>query len=103
MLFLCTGNSARSILAEYLLRAMDPRFAVWSAGSEPRGTVHPMALQVLREVYGHRHRGRAQQALGGAAGADFVITLCDGAREICPVWPRAGRSSPTGGMTDWWR
>lgn len=89
ILFLCTGNSARSILAEYLLRAMDPRFAVYSAGAQPTGKVHPMALSVLREAYGVDARGARSKSLRELDGIDFdvVITVCDHARDSCPVPP----------------
>lgn len=90
ILFLCTGNSARSILAEYLLRRLDRRrFETYSAGSQPRGEVNPLALHVLRDVY----RIDASDARSKSWGAlrdtefDFVITVCDDARESCPFWP----------------
>jgi protein-tyrosine-phosphatase len=93
VLFLCTGNSARSILAEYLLRRRDPaRFATYSAGSQPRGKVHPLALAVLAENYGldaSAARSKSWQELA-ATDLDLVITVCDEARESCPLWPRAG-------------
>jgi protein-tyrosine-phosphatase len=92
VLFLCTGNSARSILAEYLLRRIDPsRFTTYSAGTHPRGQVHPLALQVLAERYGvdaSAARSKSWQELAGAA-LDLVITVCDDARESCPLWPGA--------------
>jgi arsenate reductase (thioredoxin) len=89
VLFLCTGNSARSILAEYLLRSMDPRFDTYSAGSHPKGEVHPLALQVLREVYGIKAsdaRSKSWEKLRDVA-FDHVITVCDNARQSCPIWP----------------
>ena len=90
VLFLCTGNSARSIIAEYLLRKTDPRrFAAYSAGSNPRGEVHPLALRLLREVYkvdaGDARSKSWEEYLG--VHFDFVITVCDTARESCPYWP----------------
>jgi len=89
VLFLCTGNSARSILAEYLLGNMDPRFETWSAGSHPKGEVHPLALQVLREVYkidADDARSKSWEELRDVD-FDHVITVCDNARQSCPIWP----------------
>ncbi|MFL6291469.1 MAG: arsenate reductase ArsC, partial [Thermoanaerobaculia bacterium] len=89
VLFLCTGNSARSILAEYLLRRFDPRFETYSAGSHPRGEVHPLALRVLREVYGidaGDARSKSWEELRDV-GFDHVITVCANARQSCPIWP----------------
>ena len=89
VLFLCTGNSARSILAEYLLRHLDARFETFSAGSHPRGEVHPLALRVLRETYGidaGDARSKSWEELRGID-FDYVVTVCDNARESCPVWP----------------
>ena len=90
VLFLCTGNSARSILAEYLLRKTDRRrFEAFSAGSHPRGAVHPLALRLLQEV----HKIDASDARSKSweeyrdVHFDFVITVCDNARESCPYWP----------------
>ena len=90
ILFLCTGNSARSILAEYILRKIDSaRFEVASAGSHPRGTVNPLAIEVLQRDYKldtAGARSKSWEEFDGTA-FDFVITLCDDARETCPVWP----------------
>ena len=89
VLFLCTGNSARSILAEYLLRRLDPHFETYSAGSHPKGEVHPLALQVLRETYGidaSEARSKSWEELRDV-GFDHVITVCDNARQSCPIWP----------------
>ncbi len=91
VLFLCTGNSARSILAEFILRKLaGDRFEVWSAGSQPRGTVHPLALRVLSETLRIDPTGARSKSLAELAGIDFdfVITLCDHAQETCPVWPQ---------------
>jgi len=90
VLFLCTGNSARSIFGEYLLRRIgEGRFETYSAGTEPTGHVNPFALTVLRELY----HISALDALSKSCDElndvefDFVITVCDNARENCPVWP----------------
>src|ERR1043165_9326809 len=90
ILFLCTGNYARSILAEYLIRrtARD-KFESYSAGSFPTGKVNPFALRVLRELY-HIDASEAQSKSWEVfrnVEFDLVITVCDNARETCPVWP----------------
>lgn len=93
VLFVCTGNSARSIIAEGLLNEMGGgRFRAWSAGSHPKGTVHPMALAVLAEhripTDGFRSKGWEEFAQPNAPQMDFVFTVCDqAADEVCPVWP----------------
>ena len=88
-LFLCTGNSARSILGEYLLRQLGgPRFEVFSAGSFPTGKVNPLAVQVLQDVYdidASEARSKSWEEFKDVA-FDFVVTVCDNARESCPVW-----------------
>lgn len=89
VLFLCTGNSARSQIAEALLAAKAPeRFIAASAGSRPAPQVNPLALAVLQEV-GIRWEGRKPQSVEGLEGQpwDFVITVCDRAQESCPVFP----------------
>lgn len=90
LLVLCTGNSARSILAEYILRAKGKgRFTVVSAGARPAGRVHPVALRVLRERYGldaSEARSKSWDEFRDRP-FHFVITVCDNAREACPVWP----------------
>lgn len=90
VLILCTGNSARSILGEYLLRAKGGgRFEVHSAGSHPTGRVNPLAVRVLREKYGldaSTARSKSWDEFKDVR-FDFVITVCDNAREACPVWP----------------
>jgi len=89
-LFLCTGNSARSIFGEYLLRRLGgSRFQVFSAGSFPTGIVNPLAVQVLKDVYNidaSEARSKSWEEFEGVE-FDFVVTVCDNARESCPVWP----------------
>jgi arsenate reductase len=93
ILFLCTGNSARSILAEALLnRSGQGKFKAYSAGSQPKGEVHPYALDLLRrmhfDVSGLRSKSWTEFAQPGAPKLDFVFTVCDNAaNESCPLWP----------------
>ncbi len=93
VLFLCTGNSARSILAEAILnKEKRGRFRTFSAGSFPKGAVHPAALSLLRELNlpteGLRSKSWDEFAAEGAPHLDFIFTVCDDAAgETCPVWP----------------
>lgn len=90
VLILCTSNSARSIIGEYLLRAKGGgRFEVFSAGARPAGRVNPLALWVLREHHGIDASGARSKSWDEYKDVtfDFVITVCDNARETCPVWP----------------
>ena len=90
VLFLCTGNSARSIFGEYLLkRAGGDRFEVYSAGSFPTGKVNPFAIQVLKEIYHIDASGARSKSWEEFEDLEFdlVITVCDNARESCPIWP----------------
>ena len=93
VLFLCTGNSARSILAEALIDHWSKgRFKGYSAGSFPRGAVHPLALETLEKLHlrtsGLHSKSWNEFARPGAPVMDFVFTVCDqAADEVCPVWP----------------
>jgi arsenate reductase len=93
VLFLCTGNSARSILGEAILGKIGGgKFAAYSAGSQPKGAVHPQAIALLQRL-GYptaslRSKNWDEFAVPGAPPLDFVFTVCDNAaNEVCPVWP----------------
>ncbi|MGE4334783.1 MAG: arsenate reductase ArsC [Pigmentiphaga sp.] len=93
VLLICTGNSARSILAEAMLKELGKgRFNAYSAGSHPKGQVHPLALATLEQlrmpVAGYRSKSWDEFVAPGAPVFDFIFTVCDNAAgEVCPVWP----------------
>jgi arsenate reductase len=92
VLFLCTGNSCRSQMAEGIVNARHPDWRAYSAGTKPAGYVHPMAVEALAEI-GIQHRGTSKHIDQlPIRDFDLVVTVCDSANEECPVWPgRAGK------------
>ncbi len=105
VLFLCTHNSARSVIAECVMNRLGAgKFRAYSAGSQPSGTIHPYALELLQrlnyDTQGLRSKSWQEFAGAGAPQLDFVFTVCDdAANEVCPVWP--GRPiSAHWGLTD---
>lgn len=92
VLFLCTGNSCRSQMAEAIVNARLPgKWLACSAGTRPAGFVHPLAIQVLREI-GIEHRGRSKSPDEFQEQIfDLVVTVCDSAAEECPLWLKPGR------------
>ena len=93
ILFLCTGNSARSILAEAIMNRVGAgKFTAYSAGSMPKGAVHPQAIKLLESLNyktdGFRSKSWDEFATPTAPKLDFIITVCDNAAgEVCPIWP----------------
>ena len=93
VLFICTGNSARSILAEAVMNHLGRgRFKAYSGGSTPTGVVNPLAIETLEHLRlpteGYRRKGWEEFAVEGAPHMDFVFTVCDkAAGEVCPIWP----------------
>jgi arsenate reductase len=92
VLFLCTGNSCRSQMAEAIVNVRYPEWKAFSAGTKPAGYVHELAIEALGEI-GISHAGQSKH-IDDLPGRDFdlVVTVCDSAAEECPVWPgKAGR------------
>ena len=92
VLFLCTGNSCRSQMAEAIVNARYPEWKAFSAGTKPAGYVHELAIEALREI-NITHTGESKHIQGlPSKDFDLVVTVCDSAAEECPVWPgKAGR------------
>ncbi len=91
VLFLCTGNSCRSQMAEAIVNARYPEWRAFSAGVQPAGTVHPLALRALAEI-GIQHSGESKSVEQFRdENFDMVVTVCDDANEQCPVWLGKGK------------
>ncbi len=92
VLFLCTGNSARSQIAEALLRHLGgDAFEVFSAGSHPRPAIHPMARAAVKDLFGLEMSGQHPKGLGNLSGPfDWIISVCDRAADSCPILPSKG-------------
>ncbi len=91
VLFLCTGNSCRSQMAEAIVNARYPEWRAFSAGTRPAGFVHPMAIQVLREIGIERTGESKNVEQFRNEDFDLVVTVCDDANEECPVWLGKGK------------
>jgi arsenate reductase (thioredoxin) len=102
VLFLCIGNSARSIMAEAIMNKKGfPTFTAYSAGSHPKGTVHPAALRQIEAARlpttSFRSKDWGEFAKPGSPKMDFVFTVCDNAaKEVCPIWPGQPRTAHWG-------
>jgi arsenate reductase len=93
VLFICTGNTARSIMAEAILSKLGgDKYAVFSAGAAPKGTINPTTLEILNS-HGHETKTLYSKPLSQFLDDDFdyVITVCDNARQSCPIWPGPAR------------
>ena len=93
ILFICTGNSARSVMAEVLTNELGrDRYKAYSAGAKPSGEVNPLTIEILK-AHGHSVEGLRSKPLTGFLDKDFdiVVTVCDNARETCPVFPGRAR------------
>ena len=108
VLFLCTGNSARSIMAEAILNKLGAgKFRAYSAGSQPKGRVNPRTIELLQslgyDTSGFRSKGWNEFAKPGAPPLDFVFTVCDNAaKEVCPIWfPHAKAAGPEPMTAHW--
>ncbi|UCE65979.1 MAG: arsenate reductase ArsC [Candidatus Zixiibacteriota bacterium] len=90
ILFICTGNSARSVMAEVLMNELgDGGYRAFSAGAKPTGEVNPLTIEILK-AHGHKTAGIRSKPLSEFLDKDLdiVVTVCDSARELCPIWPK---------------